>query len=441
MENYIHSVILDKEKCKGCTTCIAHCPTEAIRVRKGKAQILTELCIDCGECIRVCPSHAKKAQSDTLDDLKGYDYTVALPAPTLYGQFPNKYSINQILTGLKQLGFDEIYEVAEAAELVADEMARILENKDKNGPLISSSCPAIVRLIQIRFPGLLERVVRLESPMEVAARIIKQERSVGKGRVGVFFITPCPAKVTAVRSPIGSSESQVDGVIPINQLYLPLQNRLKNLAQEEPLSRARSRGILWARSEGESDSLATGNTVTYKNGKRESIAVDGIHNVITLLEELENGKLKHIDFVEAMACPGGCVGGALTVENPYVGKARIQGKMVHDEDSDPPRATGVSLYFDMVLRPKQILKLDTDMAEALKKMSAIEKLEESLPGLDCGACGAPTCRALAEDIVRGQARKNDCVFVLREQIKDLTRDLAELGSWMPPSIDHEPKEE
>src|SRR6056297_1671171 len=102
VKEYFHSVTLDEEKCKGCTNCIKRCPTEAIRVRDGKARIINERCIDCGECIRVCPQHAKKAITDSYEMLKNFEYTVALPAPSFYAQFDAKYSRNKILTALKK---------------------------------------------------------------------------------------------------------------------------------------------------------------------------------------------------------------------------------------------------------------------------------------------------------------------------------------------------
>jgi Fe-S-cluster-containing hydrogenase component 2 len=98
MQGYYHSVTLDEDKCMGCTNCIKRCPTEAIRVRDGKAYIIAERCIDCGECIRICPYHAKIAVTDPLDAIDDYRYKIALPAPTLYGQFENLTSIDSVLT-------------------------------------------------------------------------------------------------------------------------------------------------------------------------------------------------------------------------------------------------------------------------------------------------------------------------------------------------------
>ena len=108
---FFHSVRLDESKCMGCTNCIKRCPTGAIRVRRGKAYIISERCIDCGECIRICPHHAKYAEKYSFDELQKYKYRIALPAPTLYGQFNNLDDTDYVLTALKKIGFDDVFEV------------------------------------------------------------------------------------------------------------------------------------------------------------------------------------------------------------------------------------------------------------------------------------------------------------------------------------------
>ena len=128
---YKHSVSLDVSKCKGCTTCLKRCPTEAIRIRDGHAVIDSTRCIDCGECIRVCPYKAKKATHDTLDCLSQFKYKVALPAPSLYGQFDNMDNIGYIIRGLLDLGFDDVFEVACAAELVSAYTRMYVKRKDE----------------------------------------------------------------------------------------------------------------------------------------------------------------------------------------------------------------------------------------------------------------------------------------------------------------------
>ena len=173
MKKYYHSVTLEPDYCNGCTHCLDGCPTEAIRVIDGKANIINELCIDCGECLKVCPFHAKGAVSDSLKDINEYEYTVALPAISLYGQFSSEYNLNNMLNTFLHLGFDDVYDLGFYAEILSDYQKDMIENNEKN-LYISTYCPAITRLIQIKYPSLIENIIRLESPMEVAARIIKK---------------------------------------------------------------------------------------------------------------------------------------------------------------------------------------------------------------------------------------------------------------------------
>ena len=215
--DYFHSVLLNKEKCHGCTNCLRHCPTEAIRVRHGKAKILKERCIDCGECVRVCQSHAKYVASDKFDVLNNYKYNVALPAPSFYSQFRTEISVDTILTAFLKIGFDDVFEVARGAEYVSLATRELLENGKLKKPVISSACPATLRLIRQRFPNLLDNVLSLISPMEAAAILARDEAKKKTGLpdedIGIFFITPCPAKVTSIKAPLTLEKSNVSGAI------------------------------------------------------------------------------------------------------------------------------------------------------------------------------------------------------------------------------------
>ena len=433
MGEYFHSVTLDEEKCKGCTNCIKRCPTEAIRVRRGKARIINERCIDCGECIRICPYHAKKAITDDLSIINNYKYRIAIPAPSIYGQFKPVYSRNRILNAFCRIGFDDVYEVAMAAEYVSDATRKLLSEEGVRKPLISSACPAVVRLIQVRFPNLIDNLVKLESPMEVAAKMVKKKTAEKKGidpsDIGVFFITPCAAKATSVKAPYENKKSSVDGAISIKSIYLKLLANLEKADDTVQLAKAGFEGIRWANSGGEGLAVDTDNF----------LAVDGIHNVISILEAVENDKIEGIDFIEALACTGGCLGGPLTVENVYVAKTRLK---KHIEDAreaqngirQPLEPYDESIVWTGEIAYKPVLKLDTDIDKAIKKLEALEKIYDGLPGLDCGACGAPSCRALAEDIVRGIAYETDCIFKLREKVRDLAAQMKELEEKAPPTM-------
>ena len=220
MDKYEHSVLLDRTKCTGCTSCLKHCPTEAIRIKDGHAVINDSRCIDCGECIRICPHQAKKAVSGQLDNMKRFKYKIALPAPTLYGQFDNLDDIDYVLDGLTKIGFDDVYEVSKAAELVSAYTRKYLKTEGIKKPLISSACPVVVRLIELRFPLLNENILHMLPPMEVAARLareraLKQHPELKSEDIGVCFISPCPAKVSYVKNGFADYKSQVDEVVSI----------------------------------------------------------------------------------------------------------------------------------------------------------------------------------------------------------------------------------
>ena len=427
-EKRFHSVRLDKDKCRACTNCLKRCPTEAIRVRGGRAHIIDERCIDCGECIRVCEYHAKIAVTDPLSSISRFKYKLALPAPSLYGQFKNLKSVAQLLTGLKHMGFDDVFEVAHGADVVTRAIRERMRKPDIPRPMISAACPAIVRLIQVRFPDLIDHIVDVRQPMEVAAMIAKHEfarkHQVDESEIGCFFITPCPAKVTAIRNPIGHDESAVDGAISVLEIYGLLSSQLKNHAEEEDLAQASTYGIGWANSGGEAYAVCPEN----------SMAVDGIENVIRVLEEIENNKLSGLDFFEGSACTGGCSGGPLNFENNYIARNFIRRLSRTDNDQQHPEhkvdaglMTKYPLYTSKAILPNSAMKLDDDIVEAMRKMERIETIYKKLPGYDCGSCGSPTCRTFAEDIVQGFAREMDCVHKMKEQLKIMAQQMVDLA--------------
>ena len=420
-----HSVRLEADKCRGCTNCLKRCPTEAIRVRGGRAHIIDERCIDCGECIRVCDYHAKVAVTDPLSSISNFKYRIALPAPSLYGQFNDLKGISQILNGLKNMGFDDAFEVARGADVVSRAIRERLKNPDLPRPVISSACPAIVRLIQVRFPDLLDHIVDVRQPMEVAAMIARREFARAHGAdekdVGCFFITPCPAKVTAIRSPIGHKKSAVDGAISVLEIYGLLSSQLRNAPIDISIETASDLGVGWARSGGEC------NAVTPDN----SMAVDGIENCIHVLEEIEDNRLRGLEFFEGAACTGGCVGGPLNFENNYVARSNVRRLASRDPNPDLNVDSGMmtkyDLYYSEVIRPNAAMKLDDDLMEAMRKMDQIEKIYSELPGYDCGSCGSPTCRTFAEDIVQGAATKMDCIHKMKEQLRVMAQQMVDLA--------------
>lgn len=415
MNSYRHSVVLDEDKCTGCTTCIRRCPTEAIRILNGKANIDPERCIDCGECIRVCPHKAKKAMCSKFEHYMHYKWKIALPAPALFGQFNGLEDIDEVLEGLKTIGFDEVYEVAKAAEMVTAYTRIYLKAEHIKKPVISSACPVISRLIALRFPYLKDNILPIMPPMEIAAinakaKALKDHPELKPKDIGVFFISPCAAKVSYIRNGYGGFKSNVDVVISLSDIYFMLIAAMKRDQVPTLTSEAGMIGIGWASSGGEATALLNDNY----------LSADGIENCIQVLESIENGNIPQLEFVELNACIGGCVGGVMTIENPFIAKTRLQTVRRYlpvsrnfisgDETFVPPE-----FITDGQPEYKPITRLSDSMGQSMRMLAQIQQLKSTLPGIDCGACGSPTCRAYAEDVVRGLATPDRRCVVLEQK--------------------------
>ncbi len=423
MNHYEHSVSLDLSRCTGCTTCLKHCPTEAIRIVDGHARINTGRCIDCGICIRICPNKAKRATYSRLEKVLACKYKIALPAPTLYGQFEDLENTDYVLQGLLDIGFDDVFEVSYAAELVSAYTRLYLKTAGINKPVISSACPVVLRLISLRYPTLCDNIMQLLPPMEIAARMARERAMAAhpeltREDICVCFISPCPAKVSYVRNGFGDYQSEVDEVLSISDVYFSLINVMRRAKEPASLSDSGRIGVSWAMTGGEASALF--------NDKY--LAADGIENVNHVLEQLDNGNISNLEFIELNACPAGCVGGAMAVENPFVAKARLHTLRHYLPVSQAIPRDGEKEYipqnyfFEKLPNYMPIQRLSESFGESLRMMAEIQRLHETLPGIDCGACGAPTCRAFAEDIVRGNADVSGCAILRNRQLEETLRE-------------------
>ncbi len=413
MQKYQHSVSLDIKKCKGCTHCMRRCPTEAIRIRDGHAVIDSSRCIDCGECIRTCPHDAKAATYDALSScIDKTKYNIALPPPSLYGQFANLDDIDYLLQGLLDMGFDDVYEVAVAAEMYTEYTRKYLAREDIVKPVISSACPVVVRLISLRFPMLADNLMPILPPVELAGllakkRAMQRHPELTPEDIRTVFISPCPGKVSYIKNNTCGS-SNVDVVVSMSEAYFELISVMKRSYPEDPVSRTGMIGVNWAVSGGESSALLNENY----------LYADGIENVNKVLDEIENGQLPELQFIELNACNGGCVGGVMTVENPYISRVKLQNIRRYLPVSQfrfPPGVTGDEIpdefSTDAGAEAGIVSNLSKDKKTALRMMSEIKEIFKLLPELDCGSCGSPTCRAFAEDIVKGQASIDGCPVI------------------------------
>jgi iron only hydrogenase large subunit-like protein len=403
MQKEFQSIRIDADRCRGRMACMHVCPTQAIRVRNRKATLLRERCIDCGECVRVCPNGAIAAQTSSFSDFARFKCTVAIPSPVLYSQFGKDVPPSAVLAALKRVGFSDAYDAACASEAVSIAIQEYLDTVDSPRPLISPFCPAIVRLIQIRYPNLLDHLIPIESPMEIAAREAKhlkmQELGLKASEIGAIYITPCPAKMLAIKQPPRKRHSFVDGTIAISDIYLSVLRALPDVTSQESSTEIRGLGLGWP--------IVGGQVACLK--AEDCLAIGGLNDAVRIFDEIENGKLRDVQYIEAHSCPTACVGGSLTVENSYIARGRVLrtlgkfgGKPCQDRE-----------------------KIDEDVSKALEKLHQKQQFYERLPKIDCGACGSPTCLTFAEDVVKGDATAEECVFISLKSLIDRVASMQE----------------
>lgn len=416
-----HALFVDANRCNGCVHCMRVCPTEAIRVTGGCASIDSNKCIDCGSCFRVCPVRAIKVEQDDLSSIRDYPVRVALIPAVFIGQFPDNISTETIYGALYSLGFTLVLEVEHGVGVVHQGIRAYIEANRRIQPLISSYCPSVIRLIQVKYPSLTDHIIRIKTPHDISAiycRKYFEDQGYTPDQVGIFYVTPCAAKIAAVKSPVGERISAFTGVINMDYLY----NRvLSTICQESvnigpaEIRSPEARAIRWSLTRGE----VSCSTV-------RSLAVDGIQQVCNFLEKVEMNQVKNIDFLELKACQEGCPGGILTAGNPFLTVGNMESRAANESMKGDPGISPLHDYEEYLsdkksldrIEPRSMLNLDHEVGVAMTKLETLKNVELLLPGIDCSACGAPTCHAMAEDIALVKGTINQCPFM---EILALTR--------------------
>ncbi len=411
MKDIFHSVKLIEENCRGCTKCMIKCPVEAVRVKNSRALIYAERCIDCGECIRVCPYNAHVAKRDSIEDIKRYKIKAAIPSVAIYSQFGGFINPNIVNEGILSLGFDEVFDITYACDIVSEIVKKEIVETSK--PAISSFCPAIVRLIQTSYPGIIDNVVRVVTPIEVSASLIRDKylRLGYKNEdIGIFYLTPCVARITRSRPMCFEGNHELNGIIAISDIYPGLLKYIGKIGDRKSYKESTMSftGLSWAIKGGQSRSM----------GIKEYLAVDGVENVIKLLDEIERGKFLDALFIEAFACTEGCLGGLLLVENPFNAR-RVISKYCSMLNYSYMGEEIIKDYREQFLADYSIIrtsnqKFSEDFHEAVNKMKYMNYILNMLPGIDCGQCGSPSCRAFAEDVARGLSTIEECKMIKPE---------------------------
>jgi Na+-translocating ferredoxin:NAD+ oxidoreductase RNF subunit RnfB len=418
--SFHHALKIQEDVCIGCSHCIRACPTEALRVKEGKARLIAERCVDCGECMRVCPVNAIKVEEDDFSKIFEYKHKIAIVPSVFIGQFPRNIATRKIYSGMLEEGFTHVYEAEHGSGILINLINNYITNNPPIRPVISSFCPAIVRLIQVRFPSLTGNILPYKAPLDLAAISFRKkltDQVIPDSDIGIFYITPCAAKIAAVKSPVGEETSPINGVINMNTLFNKVYTVIKR--EEKGYCIVPEKEQLLAE---EMEWTLTGGEARHIRGR--CLSIDGIYNAIEFLEKLESDNtLGSFDFLEMRACDESCAGGILSTTNRFLVSERLHNRaaqyLIDKDNGKVFDNKTITHYRDYItanasigeVEPRSIMKLDEDIVQAMKKMKKIQKIEAYLPGIDCGACGSPSCRALAEDVVQRRARTSDCVFV------------------------------
>lgn len=427
----------DMEKCNECISCVRACPTQAIRVRNDTSIQLVGDCIGCGECMRVCPTGAVKPLHWQGGPPERDPFPVIIPSPVLYTQFPGVFA-EDLRQALEDMGFRFVVDLFPYIQMFQQAtVEHILRNRRQTDPgprpMISPVCPVVIRLIAHKFPRLLPNILPLKTPLALIdtreKRRLQKMFGLAEESISLCYITPCPAELVSIRSRLIKELATVDHVLGINDVYAELLKHIKgrtppDMRSMEDRQSKRfdlSRSLNWGMSGGE----ISGTRV------ERSLAVHGLKETITYLEKIEMGLFQEMEYIEFRTCPEGCLGGVLTTIDKYIAKGFIHkmlrifgtGTGLRRKDIIDRYEAGEFFYREdpaeragEVEGPKVSLSMDQYLE--------IESLLKVIGGRNCSACGSPSCRVFAEDVVRGMVTLEHCVLLqARKTSKDLSDSL------------------
>jgi iron only hydrogenase large subunit-like protein len=363
----------------------------------------------------VCRHGAIQPTADLFMNISQYKYKVVIPSPVFYTQFDAKIHPYIIHKAFEEIGFDAVYNVSRFSSALTRALVIYLRNYRGRLPIISSHCPSLVRLIQVKYPVLLELLDPLNVPREMAAREVRETFSEKHGLkpmdVGIIYVAPCPAQVVSIQQPAEKVSSWFDGVLSIKDVYSAIYPHIISLEEEFDESMVP-----------EDFNFTTGwavlGSITQEAEMGNWLAVSGLYHVMKIFDDIENSRLRNVEFVEALVCMLGCIGGPFNIENPYVArancmkqKAKYETKIELDDREIEERLKEEYYFLENDILPRPTKFFDTDLETSIKRIKERERVYKKLRQIDCGCCGAPTCMTFAEDFAKGEVKLTDCIFL------------------------------
>ena len=408
------------EKCKRCYTCVRECPAKAIKVENGQAMVIEERCIACGNCVKVCAQNAKLIEDSIVDVqrmLADGERVFACLAPSFPAAF-HPTRPGKLVAAVRELGFDEVWEVAFGAELISREYTKLFKATQRTGGrVIAAPCPAIVAFVEKYMPALHDALAPIVSPMIAVARAIRKRHGAD---VRIVFIGPCIAKKNEVRDPCVAGT--VDSVLTFREFADMIRE-----AAIVPGELAES-GFDGPRCHvGRSFPISGGllktaglNTDILEN---DIVITEGKDRVLEALHELADGK-SEAHFFDVLFCEG-CINGPKMLNDLSVfARKEIIADYVIEQSrytTQKDLAEALAEFENLDLSrgfTRQNLELrrppEEEIAEALRAMKKFAPEDQ----LNCGACGYPTCREKAIAVCQGLAEPEMCLPYLVEELEE-----------------------
>ncbi|MBN2323712.1 MAG: ATP-binding protein [Spirochaetes bacterium] len=390
-----NSISVREDLCSGCLSCVRACPTGAVRVHSKRPEILAHRCIDCTACIETCTSGAIQAGSRRFFPSRAERGTVVVPLSVL-AQFGESMSPRLLIRYLKEEGFSRVLTETGYKDALKKEILSTVRRKKDTMPVISPVCPAVVNLVETRFPSLIPDLAPYMSPIDALVFSTPQRP--------LLCIVPCPAQLTLLRSRYDESEVIV---VAVDVLYDTVGKGQPSFGQKGHAGRKRP-----DEENGKKNGPSRQAEKEPMHDPNGILVVSGMKDVVDILERMENGCLRDVPAVEPYACRYGCFGSPLLRENPAFAIYRA-GSLEYDSAANAAAIRKTAPY-----TARQGIRLHPNLSEAVLLLGKIDDVLRTLPGKDCGLCGAPGCDALAEDIVLGRAQVTDCVHFGGNQEKN-----------------------
>lgn len=408
--SYLSPIYTEKTQCQDCYKCIRECPVKAIRVENGHAMVVSELCVLCGHCVTACPAGAKRVRDDlprAQQLLRLREKVIVSLAPSFASEFEG-IRTEDLIQGIKKLGFFGVSETAIGADLVSAQLAEDFQTEKNRKLYLSSACPVAVEYIKLYMKEFTPYITDRASPLLAHARMLRSQY--GKD-IGVVFVGPCIAKKRE-----SDTWQTIDCSISFKDLKKWLDNAGIKIEGNQTVTDSPGASFIPYRAAKGSLYPVDGGMIAAmkKYPGTENVhmmAVTGLDEIENALRGLDPAKLKTPLFIELLACPGGCINGPLSSVKTPTSLRRIAlleyARSANDTlDELRPEMKG-TLPIEPAIESNHT---DEEIRSALRQVGKYDIQDE----LNCGSCGYDTCRAFAAALLDHHAEKTMCVSYMRK---------------------------